>query len=538
MLDETDPAAVGAPMMTHRISAQLLAGVCGLALAIAILPPPVMSAASAAAQPGTPARQGKPPVTSPDVVDPRATVPDVAKPAPTLSSREEPRQGPFIKLSQTKDLNLTVRIRVLRGNSETQINDPINGQTAIVTKTTPFDPMKSIAMIWPMLPRTGSSFTNTDAITGKLLLNDAIAANTFTAMKNYQGGVQYARFDAKAADTDLTPWKVELEVNIPASVSRTEFDEKAALTLPWPAAWPRTVASWLQPQLFIESGFDENNRITPYKDEAIIKALAMAAEKAGVSDLKKVSPVAATKIITSFVWGHVQIVSNSVGRDGRSGEIPPMRLSKGETYTPNDFGGVVVQPPQITLETKRGTEYDTSALLTAMLKKAGIPAHPVVGYDRGGSGNSSLKNDLSSKSNRSGRGTKCWVEFAVFDEANNTINWVPIDIGKLNKSSSRPAALDKAWRYFGTHDELNGVVPFAFHFFPPTDVVSYGAPGFWGWFVTPQAPKDAGQAISFSAAAGSVRGGDPGNQGIAPADDKTNPSKKDKRDDDKKKRGY
>jgi hypothetical protein len=514
-------------MMSHRSSARLLAGVCGLAMTLAAIPL-AASPASAAQQPGSTSRPTKQPATSPDTT----------RPAPATPAKEEPRQGPYIKLSQTKDLNLTVRVRVLRGNSETQINDPINGQTAIVTKTTPFDPMKSIAMIWPMLPGSGSSSTSIESITGKLLLNDTVADTSITAMKNYQGGVQYARFDAQAADSDLTPWKVELEVNIPASVSRTEFDEKAALALPWPAAWPRTVATWLQPQLFIESGFDENNRITPYKDEAIVKALAMAAEKAGVSDLKKVSPVAATKIITSFVWGHVQIVSNSVGRDGRSGELPPMRLSKGETYTPNDFGGVVIQPPQVTLETKRGTEYDTSALLTAMLKKAGIPAHPVVGYDRGGSGNSSIKNNLSSKSNRSGRGTKCWVEFALFDEANNTINWVPIDIGKLNKSSSRPAALEKPWRYFGTHDELNGVVPFAFHFFPPTDVVSYGAPGFWGWFVTPQAPKDAGQAISFSAAAGSVRGGEPANPGVAPSDDNTNPSKKEKRDEEKKKRGY
>ena len=529
-------------MKMYHGAAGLFVRFAGLALACSVLPGIGSSAeARQPRTPGSPTTPVKPaPTPGTPANTPKSSTPAANSPAqPSARERtKEPTVGPFIKLTQTKELNLTARVRVLRGNEEQQINDPINGTSVTVSKTVPFDPMKTIAMIWPMLPASGSATPHVEGITGKLLLDDAVAATTFTVMKNYQGGVQYARFDAVATNGDLTPKKVELEVIVPVSVSRTEFDEKAALALPWPKAWPKDAASWLQPQLFVESGFDEHNKITLYKEDAIVAALKMAGDKAGVSDWKGISPVAAAKIITSFVWGHVQIVTNTVARGGVSGEIPPMRLSKGDTFGTSDIGGIVVQTPQSTLDSKRGTEYDASALLTAMLKKAGIPAHPVVGYDRGSSGGSNSRNELTGKSNRgTNKGTKCWVEFALFDEANNTINWVPIDIGKLNKTSSRPSAVEKPWRYFGTHDELNSVAPIAYHFFPPTDVVSYGASGFWGWFVTPQAPKSAGQAISFSVAAASTRGVD-GSTPTTPAKDDSE-TDKDKRDDDKKKkRGY
>ena len=141
----------------------------------------------------------------------------------------------------------------------------------------------------------------------------------------------------------------------------------------------------------------------------VVAALKAACDKAGVADLKKVSPVAAAKIITSYVWGQIQVVSNTINRTTKSGELPAVRLSKGDVFTGNDLGGVLVQSPQSTLEAGRGTEYDTCALLTAMLKKAGIPAHPVVGYDRGSS-SGGMKSNLGSKSKNESRGTRCWVE--------------------------------------------------------------------------------------------------------------------------------
>ncbi len=78
----------------------------------------------------------------------------------------------------------------------------------------------------------------------------------------------------------------------------------------------------------------------------------------------------------------------------------------------------------------------------------------------------------------------------------------------MRKATSRPLAVDRTWQYFGTHDELNQVPVMALHFHPPTDVVAYGSPGFWGWFVTPAPAKNAEQALRFMATVSSKKGGE------------------------------
>ncbi len=459
---------------------------------------------------------------------------------PAVAAREEPKWGPYLVQNTPKEVNLSVRIRVMRGNSVTQYDDRINGTSMTVTKTEPFDAMDSIAMVWPMLPRSGSAITYVDHISGVFKLDDTVINSQLRAMKNYQGGVQYARFDAPPSESKYAPRQVELALTIPATLYRTEFNERAAVAVGWPSTWPKEAAQWLAPQLYIETNFDPQTRaVLTYKDDAILAALKLAADRANISDFRRVPLVIAAKAITSYVWGHVQISAASPSRKQPFGELPPFRLSNDQAFVANDFGGVLLQSPADILLNAQGTEYDAVVLLTAMLKKAGIPAHPVIGYNSGGSDTGSRRNSFGTRSGREGRGLRAWVEFALYDEANNTINWIPIDIGKLNKTSSRPIAIDKPWRYFGTNDELNNVFPFAFHFFPPTDVVSYGAPAFWGWFVTPSAPQEAGQAVMFSAAAASKRAEDmtgtkPGER---TSDSKPN-KKKDDDDDRKKKRGY
>jgi hypothetical protein len=126
----------------------------------------------------------------------------------------------------------------------------------------------------------------------------------------------------------------------------------------------------------------------------------------------------------------------------------------------------------------------------------------VIGYDVGDGDGRFL--DRGRKANK----LRSWVEFCLYDEARNTINWVPVDIIQLRKRSSRPQAFNRPWEYFGTNNDLEMVVPFAFQFHPPTDVAAYGNPLFWGWFVTPTAPKQAEQALTLSATSVSVRGGE------------------------------
>jgi hypothetical protein len=124
-----------------------------------------------------------------------------------------------------------------------------------------------------------------------------------------------------------------------------------------------------------------------------------------------------------------------------------------------------------------------------MYRKCGLPARVVIGLDkREEEKEDEGKSKLKSK-------PRAWVEFCLFDEAKNTVNWVPVDPVRLRKATPTPPKLETPWKYFGTHDELRGIMPFAFHFHPPTSVRSYGSPGFWGWLVTPGVPATASQGI-------------------------------------------
>jgi hypothetical protein len=496
------------------------AGVVGMTMGMGVFAQPVRpgTPTPSPSRPTAPAPAPTPPSETPasptDTPNP-GTGQTPVKPAPTSvdpglnAPTAEPKLGRYLAFTGQKDFNLSVRVRLLRGNSITQINDPINETTATVEKTESFDPMNSIAMVWPLIPGTGSASLNLEGVRGSLMLDDTEVTKQYVLMNNYQGGVRYARFDAPPSQGKYTPKKVELSLTLPFSLARTEFDEAGAARLPRPRAYSPMVNQWLAPQLFVEQGFDPKTRaIVAYDPQNVGRAVELAARAAGVKDFDSSSAVFTAKAITHYVWGSMQLTASGATNRQRYGEVNPTRLSRDSTFTVNDFGGVIIQAPSTVLEGKRGTQYDAAALLTAMLRKAGVPARPVIGYDAGGSGNSSLKNNVSSRAARDGRGIRVWVEFALFDEQNNTLNWVPIDIVKIMKLSSRPKPLNDTWRYFGTHDELNNVVPFAFHFFPPTDVVSYGAPAFWGWFVTPKAPESAGQAVMFSAAAGSKRSED------------------------------
>jgi len=179
-----------------------------------------------------------------------------------------------------------------------------------------------------------------------------------------------------------------------------------------------------------------------------------------------------------------------------------------------EFAGMDLQSPELTLETGKGSEQDMVVLLCALMKKAGLPTRTVIGYDV-----NTRDNRFLEKGNKNNR-IRTWVEFALYDEAKNTINWVPVDVARMRKSTSRATAVDRPWRYFGTHDELHQVPVIAVQFHPPTDVVSYGAPAFWGWFVTPKPADNAEQALRFMATATSTRGGEGAKDPKAPKDDK------------------
>lgn len=455
-------------------------------------PPPPPTDTAPANPPGMPMANPPGPSTTPA---PTQTTTN----APEPDRRKEPEVGPYIVRDREREYIFTVELRLNSDNptQKDRIRDPHTGTTVEVPRVTPFE-FETMGLVWPILNSTASSQLNMDAVEGVLRLDDAIVTREHRLLRGYQSGVLLGRWDVKPPQGGFAVARqVTLNLAQGVTTARTTFDEAKALQVPWPrGAWPRDAASSLQPQLYVEVGFDDKNNIRPYEDKPVADAIEQWLGAMNVSDPRRINPAALAKIIAGKVWESTQIETRVVsGIDGRSGEL--------STRT-GEFGGILVQPPATTLQTGRGTAADAAALLAALYRKAGIPARTVIGYDTGGS-----RSPANIGGGRRSSGLRYWVEFALYDEAANTFNWVPVDVVRMRRASSRPPAVERPWKYFGDHDELDEVIPLAFHFHPPTDVVSYGSAGFWGWFVTPTPPSAAEQVIRFSATTAPRRGGQP-----------------------------
>lgn len=461
-------------------AASVLVATTGV-VALGQQPAPTAPTTPKVPQPKTP----KKPTTTTPATTPTSPAAPAAK--PLGGPREEPKVGPYLKQVQPQDLTLNIRL-VVNSDAPTQkvtYRDPFSGNTAEMPAVTPFT-FQTLSVVWPLLPPTASSERDTLDVKGQLKLNDVLASDAATILKGYPGGVTLARWDAGTKAQDTSCRQVELKLEIPMHCYRTVFDEKTASAVGWPSGpWPADVRSMQAPQLYIESGVDAEGHVRAYDDAKVKEALEAWYAEAKITKPQDLKPVALAKLLTSKVWGLVQVSGDGLSFK-RTGEL----------------SGIVAQPPSMTLEQGRGSEQDAALLLAALMRKAGLPARFMMGWDVG-SGNDKFLSK-SSKENK----LKSWVEFCLYDETANTINWIPVDVVLLRRGSAKPQAMNREWRYFGTHDQLDTVAPIAMHLHPPTDVVSYGWPAFWGWFVTPATPKAAEQAVAFTATPTAKRAGD------------------------------
>jgi hypothetical protein len=395
--------------------------------------------------------------------------------------------GPYVKQVMPKDLTLVSDVRIhLDNNTQKQsFRDPFSNKTVDMPQITPMK-FATMGFVFPLVPKTGSMDLFAEDYKGTLRINGNVVSEEFRVLTGYPTGTKLAEWEAGSQDTVTEARQVELHVEMPERVYNTQFDEAAAMEVGWPTmAWPQEAASCMGPQLWVEAAFDDTGRLRMYDDKLVKEAMKEIFEDKGMKDLTRVPPVRVAKMIVEKVWRDVQI--NGEGM---------VFMRTGE------FAGMDLQSPGTTLDLKKGSEQDVAVLTVAMLKKAGLPARPVIGFDVNGKEVKFL--NKSGKSNK----LRTWVEFALFDEAKNTINWVPVDVARMRKTTSRPTPIERTWPYFGTHDELNQVPVLAVTFHPPTDVIAYGAPAFWGWFVTPKPADNAEQSLRFMATPTARRGGE------------------------------
>lgn len=331
---------------------------------------------------------------------------------------------------------------------------------------------ETAAIVFPLLPKTGSSETKMERVKGVMSFDDQPRDTQVTVLDDYPCGSKLGRWELK----DMEGRQASLELEIPMTTWRTIYDEKAAARAVWPqGGWGAVGASALAPQMFVDSN-------DPVVTEQV-KAWT------GGKDPKSIAPAQLAKFLAGKVVEAVQTSGN--------GQVGNRRN--------NQFAGLELAGAAATLRAGRGTEHDIAAALTAVYRAAGLPARVVIGHQDKSSGTAGGPGGAFDKA--SGPNLRSWTEFCLYDADTQREVWVPVDPKSIRRFSSRAQPLDRPWKYFGTHDELDDVMPFAFHFHPPTTVVAHGAAAFWGWLTVPET-QAATQYLRFSSITTPIGGKD------------------------------
>ncbi len=374
---------------------------------------------------------------------------------------------PLLERTEPHDWVLTCNVNVRSyGRSDVHTNMPTRAALDFT----------SAAVVFPMIENTASSVTKQPPeLGGKLLLNDRVSdANPTFLTGDYPCGTRLGKWVMH----EWSGEEVGLQVTIPATCYQTKFDEDAANQVGWPEAWPAVAQSTFKPQFFVDTMPGKDGAEAASDMEQVKK---MVSQWMGGKDPKSLPPTKLAKFLAGKVLEAVQ-VSGDGQNYARTGEIEGFNL----------IGAAE------TAKRGRGSEFDEVCLLAAVYRQAGLPCRTVIGWDVGEAKRDKDKKFLAR--NNGTKGLRGWVEFALPDvNSPGGLAWIPVDVVRMRKSSSRMQPLERPWKYFGTHDELDGVIPIAFQFHPPTTVVAHGSPALWGWMVTPKPPDNVTQAIRFDA---------------------------------------
>lgn len=398
------------------------------------------------------------------------------KPPASMAPPASPpsNQSPYIRQERPHNWTLTATVNIRAWTERDKQNMP-------VTELFDFD---TAAVVFPVLMSSGSHrLADLGGVKSQVTFDDRPATESYTPLPPKHSGAIFGRWDLK----EKKGRELKLTVSIPVTSFRTVFDEAAASNVSWPKGpWTDpAAASTFEPQEYVDFGPDEKGVMAPYDMEVVDRLLKRWTNN---GNPKAIKPVPLAKWLAGMVMEHVQVSGNGLAFN-RLGQLE----------------GIDLQGAARTAERGRGSEFDAVCLLAAVYRRAGLPARIVIGYQAQG------VDDKEFLGKKEKERLRAWVEFALYDEATASQGWVPVDIVQMRKKHSTlpKSFMERPLPYFGTHEELDLVIPFAFHFFPPTTVRSYGSPAFWGWFVTPAPATRALQAVEFSAITTPIRGGDP-----------------------------
>lgn len=413
--------------------------------------------------------------------------------AQQAARRADPKLGPYVQRGQWQDQLVRFKVRLLperrykvfiAPSGLTKEREPVlyteSGEMSVQSVTFVFPYVMSTASgellgkttAWPQGQDTADQ---TYGYRGRFFADEHVVDDLPEIIGGYPYGTRLGKWTL-ALEKEVTIRQFGLTVELPVRCYDVEFDESAAMEVVWPKLWPREALDSLRKdQFYVETGVNDKGEVEAYPTAGIEAALAAYLKEEGLPDAKAMNPVRVAKIIAGKVWRDVQPTAS-----GAKYRIGTSQLS-----------GFAIQPPSVTLASGRGSQFDIAALMAALYRQSGLPARTVLGMDRRSGDDNALSR------NREKDKLTAWVEFCLYDEERNTVNWVPVDVVRARKNGSRPPDIEKPWKYFGTCENFKYVAPFATTFMPPTDVALYEAVGFWGWFVTPKVPYHGEALLDF-----------------------------------------
>ncbi|MGH7131221.1 MAG: transglutaminase-like domain-containing protein [Phycisphaerales bacterium] len=450
---------------------------CGTVLMAALaLARPVMGQYR---QPSTPPAT---PTPSPSRPTPPATTPSTIPPATKGGTPQAPAPNPadsivdrVIKLKNTTPWTLNIEVRV----SPQQLFDSNRKPTNESMK------IESAAVVFPLPKSTAGSEALDSETTSELSFNGKVVDSSPKLNGGYPAGTRLLRWEMRNQEGRNMILKLASRMKC----SETVFDEKLAMTVPWPAEWPEEAASCFKPTWFLDYRHDPQEKAAA---DALLGGLLQ--EWLKKADPKSMPPARLAKILMGKVLetvnpnGDGQRFNQNSSMQGLTVQFPVETLR-------------LITPPNARKTPALGTELDIAQTLTAMCRVAGLPARTVIGWDVSeGSGSNSYIDRASGREK-----LRAWTEFALVDPPTKKVVWVPMDPVRQRKNGSRAKPLDRPWEFFGNNEELDMVMPIAFQLAPPTTVAFHGSPAFWGWLVTPEYPQ-ADQAIRFTSFQTAARG--------------------------------
>ena len=375
------------------------------------------------------------------------------------------------------------------------------GQAGGTTVTVPPFNLTFVTFIFPIVTHTSAVEVSPSDINSSLTIgaNHTIACNgPFTvdqqpvagrpeliskseSGKIYPAGQKLGKWTF-TSDQPAMPTTVDFNEEFSTQNFDLRLNERDAMKVQWPKnGWPEDAAACFKPQMFIEFGPGPSG--TQAYDPQIINNLLKTWLP---GDPKTMPPLRAAKILCG------KVVDN-------------FRLNSMNRYVASTGGYLGMQPQGATpaAGSMMGSDLDMATLLTALYRRAGIPARLVIGWDTFDDIGTNETDRRPNEYVKHLGDLRFWTEFYLFDETLQEGAWLVADPVAIRRTRSRAQNIEAAWKYFGTHDEMRWVVPLGFHLHPPTTVRAYGYPLLWGWLTGPTPVANAFATLTFDATSGS-----------------------------------